>query len=203
MTSQHDSPMPRLARLPWVLAALAVPCLIWTSTGAEATNSDPDCNGNGVSDAQDLINGDSEDLNENGVPDECESLVANVESVSVEEGGTQDFVLNAGSDFAGYEYRVLGSSDIVDPGSQVGTVVIPLDTSDPYFATTWNDASNSPLSDGAGILDGEGRAAASFEVPPETSEVLAGTEVHHAYVVFDQSGNMVYASDTTSVELTE
>ena len=37
----------------------------------------PDCNGNGVDDADDIAGGTSEDLDENGIPDECEdTLVA-------------------------------------------------------------------------------------------------------------------------------
>ncbi len=32
----------------------------------------PDCNGNGIPDADDIANGTSDDCNENGIPDECE-----------------------------------------------------------------------------------------------------------------------------------
>ena len=36
-------------------------------------NGEVDCNGNGASDTCDIANGDSQDANNNGVPDECES----------------------------------------------------------------------------------------------------------------------------------
>ncbi|MDY7109651.1 MAG: M14 family zinc carboxypeptidase [Planctomycetota bacterium] len=36
--------------------------------------ADTDCNGNGVEDGEDIASGTSEDLNANGVPDECECL---------------------------------------------------------------------------------------------------------------------------------
>ncbi len=54
-----------------------------SGSGGEAPNgagnvpSQPDCNGNGVADDQDIASGSSEDCDGNGVPDECETLLDN------------------------------------------------------------------------------------------------------------------------------
>jgi len=77
------------------------------STGAYSLTIDgpacaPDCNGNGVPDAQDIANGTSNDDNSNGVPDECEMLAGDLNcDGTVDFGDINPFVLLL-SDEAGY-----------------------------------------------------------------------------------------------------
>lgn len=51
---------------PGVLPRVAAPCV-------------RDCNGNGIEDGVDIGSGTSQDLNRNGVPDECEVVTPAVE----------------------------------------------------------------------------------------------------------------------------
>jgi hypothetical protein len=48
----------------------------------------PDCNGNGVPDAEDIAGGHSLDDNGNGIPDECEYIYAGIDLWSTPPGGT-------------------------------------------------------------------------------------------------------------------
>ncbi len=59
----------------WTLQAYAHAASTWGTTFAKLTVGG-DCNGNGIPDFQDIINGTSLDCNSNGVPDECDLALA-------------------------------------------------------------------------------------------------------------------------------
>ena len=52
----------------------------------------------------------------------------------------------------------------------------------------------------SGLLDAEGRATDSFELPPDTQPALVGLTIRHAFVVMDAGGEIAFESN--SVPLT-
>ena len=60
---------------------------------------------------------------------------------------------------------------------------------------------NSPvLKNFRGTLDGSGSAQASFNVPPNLPPAV-GLTVHHAYIVFNNSGTFFMASNPVPLHL--
>lgn len=104
--------------------------------------------------------------------------------ISVATGGSQTFELWAGEAQSGRPYLILGSLGMAGTSVVVGGAEIPLST-DPYFALTIDPTLGGPLSGATGVLDSDGRATASFVLPPSLSPGLAGLALRHAYVVIE------------------
>ena len=127
-------------------------------------------------------------------------LDASASTLSVMAGGTVDFTLSAGAQFAGLPYLVAGTSSGTVPGLLVDGVALPLNN-DSYTAFTLQGAGGPFLPGSAGVLDAGGGAAASLQLPPGLNPGLAGTVLHHAYAVFAPTGEVVLASNPVAVEL--
>jgi len=131
------------------------------------------------------------------------SLSACTPTVSLATGGTQTLELEAGAAYAGLPYLLLGSLSGTTPGTQVDTVVLPLNIG-PHFVYTLQFANSPPLSNSFGSLDANGKATASFVLPPGLSPNLTGTTFHHAYVVIELLPTLlhvVFASNAVPVTL--
>lgn len=123
-------------------------------------------------------------------------------SVSLQTGGTQRLTLLAGNDYAGFDYRVVGSFSGTLPGFSVKGVHVPLN---PDFYTSYSLANPNtpPLSGFAGTLNANGMGTAIVELAPEQALSLAGVVIHHAYAVFHPtSGRLETVSNAVALGLT-
>lgn len=129
------------------------------------------------------------------------TITADRQSINLATGGTVTFTLDAGSQYAGVPYRVLGTTEGTVPGVTYQGVHIPLNPTGYYFDTTL--ARTSPyLTGDAGNLDAVGRGTAQLQVPNTLPSNLDGTIVSHAFVVFDSFGiGVVDGSNAIDVAL--
>lgn len=123
-------------------------------------------------------------------------LTSDVHLVSVSSGGVQNMVLDADAAHASQVYLVLGTLSGTRPGSRFGSLTLPLNP-DAYFTFTLGSP-NTLIAGSLGTLDSNGRAAASFRLPPGLPASLAGTLLHHAFLAvnavplrFDLASNAV------------
>ena len=161
-----------------------------------------DCNGNGIPDECDIASGSSLDQDDNGIPDECltPAFFADIPKVSVTPGGQQTLTLKAPSQYGNRFYLVLGSSSGTTPGFSLDGVFIPLVAIDPYFSYSLRSPNVAPFINTLGSLSPVATATAAIEVPAGASS-LAGVTLHHAYIVFGNSLEVVYASNAVSLDL--
>lgn len=142
-----------------------------------------DCNSNGIDDATDIFQGGSADVDGNGIPDECQELIADPGSISISSGGTQTFALNAPT-HAGEYYFLVGSVSGTSPGTPVGTVLLPLNM-DAYLLFSLQNANVPPFAATFGFLDAAGKGIATLTIPPASPPGLVGATAHHAFVALD------------------
>ena len=123
-------------------------------------------------------------------------------AISMSQGGTQNFALDAGLQFAGQGYLLAGAFQ-TSPGFPVGPVVIPL-ALDFWLIGSVNGANTALYPNTLGALDAQGRATAAFVippgVPPSVQSGLAGAPLWHAFAVFDGNGALA-ASNPVRVML--
>jgi hypothetical protein len=108
------------------------------------------------------------------------ALVADARLFPASSGGTIRFALDAGAPRAGRPYVLGGSASGTFPGLDLGSVVVPLNLDGFLLATL---AGGPPFTGFLGVLDGNGRAAASLSVPGPLPAQLAGLTFDFAYVV--------------------
>jgi choice-of-anchor B domain-containing protein len=160
----------------------------------------PDCNGNGVADGVDVLQG-AADLDGDYIPDDCEPLVAAPASISLGTGGVQSFNLNAGGGAAFSVYALLGSGSGTSPGVTLAPgVVLPL-VPDAFTNLSLVGANAPPYGSNVGTLDINGKASASLTLPAGAPSSLVGLVLNHAYVTLDVIGQADYASNAVSLEL--
>ncbi|MEM6570815.1 MAG: DUF1028 domain-containing protein [Planctomycetota bacterium] len=80
---------------------------------------------------------------------------------SAAEGTPVPLVLDRGSANAGTTYRILGSFSGTQPGTQVGSVLVPLNR-DRFFDMSLAWTGSDPFTGNFGVLDSSGRAEALF-----------------------------------------
>jgi glucose/arabinose dehydrogenase len=170
----------------------------------EIAEGDADCNGNLVPDACDLRSGLSHDFDGNGTIDECDPLFASSDQVSLLNGGRVDFQLQAGAANAGKAYHLIGSLTGTFPGTQFGSVTLPLNTlGDLWFQLTWQPFSPALLQNTIGLLDNAGLGQAAIVVPPLPLSLL-GLQFHHAFLVQDGTTQQyVFASNAVPLLLVQ
>jgi hypothetical protein len=103
------------------------------------------------------------------------------------KGGAQAFTLQAGPALAGRSYLLLGSLNGFVPGFPFGGIRVPLNFEPAYFPFSIANANGPALTNTLGRLDASGNATASLNLPPLPAS-LAGTVLHHAFLVFDSQG---------------
>ncbi|MEO0652013.1 MAG: reprolysin-like metallopeptidase, partial [Planctomycetota bacterium] len=148
-----------------------------------------DCNDNGVADAFEIAIGDGTDIDGDGALDQCDTIFGNTQTISFYTGGSQTLSLNAGAQYAGDFYILLGSLSGTDPGTSLLGAQLPL-VSDAYFNLTLNQGGAGLISNGFGLLDANGAAEAVFSIPASPfSFGLLVTPANHAFLVFDETLN--------------
>jgi hypothetical protein len=125
------------------------------------------------------------------------SLVTDTYTISQSAGGVANLTLNAGIQYAGYQYYMLGGISGTAPGIDINYLVhLPLNW-DFVSQLIYNFANSQIFPNFKGILDGSGSASAAFDtlapLPPET----VGLTFSFAYILDPQ----VYASTPVSVEI--
>jgi len=128
------------------------------------------------------------------------ALAADTDTLSVATGGTQTLRLAAGPDHGGRDYLVLGSITGASGERRYNDLRLPLPAGDVYFDFTLRFPGQPPLTDGFGTLDGNGRATATFTLPPGLGALL-GLDVHHAFAVLDPAGEVLFTSNAVKVTL--
>ena len=168
---------------------------------SSGTASCEDCNENGDSDGFDIGTGSSSDFDANGVPDECDPLSADTDQISLSVGGTQTLTLDAGPGIGVKIHVLLGTASGTSPGQTDGALVLPLNF-DPYFLFTLLNP-NTLIANSLGFLNGLGMGTASLTLPAGLDPALAGTTLHHAYVVVDLGVfTTVFVSNSVPLALT-
>ena len=70
-----------------------------------------------------------------------------------------------------------------------------------YLIYTLLNPNVPPYAGTLGLLDAGGEATATLTVPPGSPPALAGLAIHHAFLVFAASGEVVLASQPASLAL--
>lgn len=127
------------------------------------------------------------------------TLTRDVAQVSLAAGGAQSLVLDAGDDFGGALYWLLGSVSGTLPGVDLGTgYILPLNA-DGYLLHTLVHHNVGPLFPSVGVLDGQGQAGAALAIPAGSAPGLAGLTAHHAFVLL--TPNLAFVSNSVSLTL--
>jgi len=109
--------------------------------------------------------------------------------IDIQVGGTQTLDVDYGSDLAGVPYIILGSASGFFPGIEVAPgVVLPLNP-DFYLTFTLEKPGSAPYTNFLGVLDGAGRASASFDLPALPG--VFGLTLWHAAVALPPGGDVV------------
>lgn len=121
-------------------------------------------------------------------------------SLPLPEAGNQYMHLAAGPARAGDVYWIFGSATGTAPGIQLGSVLLPL-VPDAYSVHTIKVG--LPLFQNTlGLLDADGNATASLQLPPNLDPSLAGAQLFHAYILYADDLTIDFASSPASLELT-
>jgi hypothetical protein len=158
----------------------------WRPTAVEFE----DCDGNGLPDQVDLALG-AADVDQNGILDVCQDISADLLHVSLLSGGTQQLFLNAGPENAGRIYVVLGSVSGETPVTPLLGIDLPL-AFDAYFELTLLNAGGGLLQNSIGVLDSEGRATVSFQLPPVPGFIWI--PFRHAFLALDEGLSPTFVS---------
>lgn len=128
------------------------------------------------------------------------SLDVDVGQISLATGGTQNLSLEGPK--AGELYAILGSITGTSPGFVLPAsfTTMPLNV-DAYFNMRASFP-NALMQGSVGFLDGNGQAAASFDLPAGLSPVLTGLSFTHSFVLLDVTTfEPTFVSNTTAVTL--
>lgn len=125
------------------------------------------------------------------------TLAADVHSISLASGGTQNLAVDLGAGSGDLVYGLLGSASGTSPGVNLGGgLTLPL-VLDAYSKLTLNTSSSSIFQDFVGVLDSQGTADAALALPPLMDTSLAGLVLRHAGIAFD--ANFVPVAVTAAV----
>lgn len=169
-----------------------------------ASNPSLDCNSNGALDTCELALGLATDFDNNGVLDECIAppLDADRTVIQASSGGVVNLTLDAGPSRALDVFVLLGSASGTQPGlaDPVTGLVLQLNY-DSYFAYLYSSSGAGILNPFFGFLDSSGRAVASLLVPP-LSASFVGLRLDHAYLTIDLFGTGAMSFSSNPVPLT-
>ena len=113
-------------------------------------------------------------------------LQADKTQLSISGQATQKLTLNAGIAHRIQQYWIFGSASGNWPETPLGPVTIPL-VPDPYTDITIALPNSALLSGFRGVLDGNGRGSASFNIPTGAPAAAVGLTVYHSYIIYDFS----------------
>ncbi len=126
------------------------------------------------------------------------TMTSNSDTIPVSTGGTQSWTIDFGPGHAGDVYLVFGSMSGWNPGTDVGSVHIPL-VQDGYSSIVINRANTSNFPNSFGVLDGFGRASSAIVSTPLPPSMI-GARFYHATVAYSSSQQLI--ATTNAVTLT-
>ena len=127
------------------------------------------------------------------------TLTANTSTISIANGGTQVFTLDAGTGLRSRLYWILGSATSTMPGIVLTGIHIPL-RPDLYTDVVIGTANSREFTKFKGTLGATGTATASLNVPARLP-IPSGFKLYHSYIVFDPTTGKVFtSSNPVSVE---
>ena len=130
-------------------------------------------------------------------------LTADVLEVSKHEETIQTLTLDAGPAHAGLEFVFVGTMSGTDPGFVDSGWTIPINP-DAYTQILVSQPHLSPIHPLHGYLDSSGRVTATFEVVRRwNSTTIVGETFHHACVVYDALGEIVFVSNAVPVTVVD
>jgi hypothetical protein len=116
-------------------------------------------------------------------PGSVPPLTASVAHVSAAAGGSVAFALDAGAAHGGRKDLLALSATGTAPGTTFGSVTLPL-VVDAATQLGFQLVNSPTLAGFFGLLDGQGRASASFVSPPIAIPMLVGLPLHFAFTTF-------------------
>ena len=129
------------------------------------------------------------------------SLSADAVTLSVSAGGAVHFSLGVPASHSGKVYVLLGSMSGTTPGLQLGSLLLPLNASDPWFHFLLGNP-NSLINPSIGFLR-NGMAQARLQIPAGLASGLQGTWMHHAYVaIAPATASFDFVSNAMPLQLT-
>lgn len=149
-----------------------------------------------------LVTAPAIDVDEFGTRVEFEpAFAAQPATLSIAAGGSQVMELSTSAQNGGRLYFVLGSISGTSPGLPIGDgVVLPLEY-DAYFDLTIANPNSALLGPSLALLDPLGEAACQFNLPAGLPPELVGLTLHHAFLVVDEFGIVVFASNAVALTL--
>jgi hypothetical protein len=120
------------------------------------------------------------------------SMDCSPSALSTATGGSQVMKLDAGVANAGNIYLIAGTASGTRPGFSFGGFTVPLNI-DYWFNLSLQAANSAVYTSSFGTLDAQGRATASFNMPPGYP-AFAGITINNAYGVIDGGGNVTHVS---------
>jgi hypothetical protein len=129
------------------------------------------------------------------------SLVTRPAAVSAASPVPHTFAIDCGAAQANQVYLVIGSVSGTRPGTPFpGGPTIPLNI-DSWLNISLAFANSAIYTNTLGLLDAQGKASASFNLPPGLPGA-AGTLIHHAVVALDLFTILpVFASEPSALEI--
>ena len=180
-----------------------VPGLAYRWSTSEVTTGSEVESGTLVADADGLLTTPSIDISVDGTRLRLEkSLTTQQTEISLTTGGSQTLDMACGADMAGRLAWVLGSVTGTSPGIGIGDLLVPL-VQDGYFDLTLSNPNSPVLLGSLASLGGDGRSTSTLSLPSGINPSLAGTTVHHAFVVLDVpgTGEALFTSNPVAVSL--
>jgi len=114
----------------------------------------------------------------------CTALLGEPPVVSLQQGGTQQLFLSAGTAQAMRFYFMLGSMTGTTPGFNYQGFHVPL-RPDRYLLMTLGSNCAPYCSGFSGLLGADGKALAAMQLPAGFTSSLAGVTLNHAFVVLN------------------
>lgn len=124
---------------------------------------------------------------------------SNVSSLSIKKGGVQTLSLDAGVEYAGFKYLIVGTRSGTFPGTTQAGLQVPLNY-DKYTRSMLENPGQVMYKKFSGYLDSKGKAEAKLDMPAGLSFGRSGAVYHHAAILIDPKTKRIKAT-TNPVEL--
>lgn len=132
----------------------------------------------------------------------CAPLIGSAGVAGTHVPDSVDFEIDAGLGFAGKPYLLLSSLTGTSPGIAFGSITLPLNP-DALLLFGLQNPGSALYTHGFGLLDAQGRAQSSLNLPGNIV-FLAGNTLNHAYALLDAAQGLaaVLASNPVATFLT-